>query len=469
MANKTVETLTDLDAVTSNWRYPLRSCRSAVGHQPYDTYAPQTTFLQLGEVRTHRSVLDAMQYAGMTREERIHATTWSDMAPCINNTEHTVDPELVTDLEDKMKVWGYLMTQYNLKPGLRKFGEKGAKAAMDELTQLHIMDTWMAMDPSKITQEDCMRALSLLLFLKEKQTGKIKGCACINGAPQHEYIPKEEAASPTVSTESTFITAAIAVKEKRKVQCYDIPSAFGNTDMDKDLLMVLRGELANMMVQIVPQIYRKYVTVDRKGMPILYVKLQKALYGLMRASLLFYRKLRKELEDYGFEVNPYNPSVVNKVTEGGKQMTVIWHVDNLMGSCEDDFEFTKFSCYLDKLYQPKLSMHTGCKHDYLGVDMEFNDDGTLEASMIMYLKNVISEFPEIITGKSATPAADHLFTIRDEKEAKPLEEEQALAFHHTVARLLFMATRVRRDIQTAVAFLTTRVKSPDKDDWGKLK
>jgi len=32
-----------------------------------------------------------------------------------------------------------------------------------------------------------------------------------------------------------------------------------------------------------------------------------------------------------------------------------------------------------------------------------------------------------------------------------------------------MAAQARRDIQTAVAFLTTRVKSPDKDDWGKLK
>jgi hypothetical protein len=314
-----------------------------------------------------------------------------------------------------------------------------------------------------------MRALSSLLFLKEKQTGKIKGCACINGAPQRKYIPKEEAALPTVSTESTFITAAIAAKEKRKVQCYDIPSAFVHTDVDEDVLMVLRGELADMMVQIAPQIYRKYVTVDRKGTPILYVKLQKALYGLMQASLLFYRKLRKELEDYGFKVNPYDPCVANKVTECGKQMTVIWHVDNLMGSCENDFELTKFSCYLAKIYGPKLSMHTGRKHDYLGVDMEFNDDGTLEASMITYLKNVISEFPEVITGKSATPAADHLFTIRDEKEAKPLDKEQALAFHHTVAQLLFMATTVRRDIQTAVAFLTTRVKSPDKDDWGKLK
>jgi hypothetical protein len=32
-----------------------------------------------------------------------------------------------------------------------------------------------------------------------------------------------------------------------------------------------------------------------------------------------------------------------------------------------------------------------------------------------------------------------------------------------------MLTRARPNIQTAVAFLTTRVKSPDKDDWGKLK
>ena len=32
-----------------------------------------------------------------------------------------------------------------------------------------------------------------------------------------------------------------------------------------------------------------------------------------------------------------------------------------------------------------------------------------------------------------------------------------------------MATRARRDIQTAVAFLTTRVKNPGEDNWGKLK
>jgi hypothetical protein len=37
-----------------------------------------------------------------------------------------------------------------------------------------------------------------------------------------------------------------------------------------------------------------------------------------------------------------------------------------------------------------------------------------------------------------------------------------------VYQLLFAASRARRDIQTAVSFLTTPVKAPDEDDWGKL-
>ena len=35
--------------------------------------------------------------------------------------------------------------------------------------------------------------------------------------------------------------------------------------------------------------------------------------------------------------------------------------------------------------------------------------------------------------------------------------------------MLFLSSRARRDIQTAVSFLTMRVKKPDEDDWGKLK
>ena len=65
------------------------------------------------------------------------------------------------------------------------------------------------------------------------------------------------------------------------MRCYDVPSAFVNTEVDGDVIMVLKGDLADMMVQIAPEVYRKYITTDMKGTRALYVKLQKALYGLM--------------------------------------------------------------------------------------------------------------------------------------------------------------------------------------------
>ena len=120
----------------------------------------------------------------------------------------------------------------------------------------------------------------------------------------------------------------------------------------------------------------------------------------------------------------------------GKQLTVIWHVDDLMASCMVDFELTKLSCYLANIYGPKLMMHVGNKHDYLGVDLEFEQDGRLNVSMVNYLKNVIKAFPEQIVGRAVTPARERLFDIRDKEEVRPLEEERATAFHHTPAQLL---------------------------------
>ena len=133
----------------------------------------------------------------------------------------------------------------------------------------------------------------------------------MNGAPQRAYILKEDAPSPTVANESVFITSVIAAHEKRFVRCYDVSGAFLHTESDENVLIVLRRELAEMMVHIVAQIYQTYVKMDKNGTSILYLRLKKALYGLLRSSLLFYRNLCGELEEYGLEIKPYNSYVGN--------------------------------------------------------------------------------------------------------------------------------------------------------------
>jgi hypothetical protein len=47
--------------------------------------------------------------------------------------------------------------------------------------------------------------------------------------------------------------------------------------------------------------------------PVLYVKLRKAIYGTMKAALLFWTKLTNTIKGMGFEVNSYDECVCNKV------------------------------------------------------------------------------------------------------------------------------------------------------------
>ena len=103
------------------------------------------------------------------------------------------------------------------------------------------------------------------------------------------------------------------------------------------------------------------------------------------------------------------------------------------------------------------------------MDFDYSTPPTVKVSIIKYATLCLDDFPEIITSTSSSPAADHLFTVRYGGEAKLLPEEQAQQFHHSVAQLLFLCMRALPDLQTAISFLTKRVKNPDEDDWGKLK
>ena len=52
-----------------------------------------------------------------------------------------------------------------------------------------------------------------------------------------------------------------------------MPTGIVITYLIEDMLMVLKGELEEIMC-IAPQIYCKHITIDKKGTPVLYVKLQ---------------------------------------------------------------------------------------------------------------------------------------------------------------------------------------------------
>jgi hypothetical protein len=152
-------------------------------------------------------------------------------------------------------------------------------------------------------------------------------------------------------------------------------------------------------------------------------------------------------------------------------MTACWHVNDLKVSHIDLDSITKFGNWLSMTYKVSVATLRGKVHNYLGKIFDFTEKGKVAINMIKYIKNIISDFPEEITTIRTSLVEDHLFTVQDPLEAKPLpeEEQEAHIFHHDSAQLLFLSMRAKHDIQPVTAFLPTRVKSPNKDNWAKVK
>ena len=96
------------------------------------------------------------------------------------------------------------------------------------------------------------------------------------------------------------------------------------------------------MVRIDPLMYRKYVTYSENDVPMLYLRLSKALYGISMAVFLFCRRLYIRLKKLGFEINPYDPCVIKMVVPGGG-ITVCWYTGDFKTSHRDETIVNEFA------------------------------------------------------------------------------------------------------------------------------
>jgi hypothetical protein len=109
----------------------------------------------------------------------------------------------------------------------------------------------------------------------------------------------------------------------------------------------------------------------------------------------------------------------------------------------------------------------GDRHEYLGMVLDFSQNGTIIVDMCDYVAEMIEESLMVLGPKDTelTPAADDLFA---EGTGGPLTKDQADLFHRIAAKGLFVCKRAQPDTHTNVAVLCTRVKRPIEDDWKKM-
>ena len=175
-----------------------------------------------------------------------------------------------------------------------------------------------------------------------------------DGSKQRSYeeYEKFDGSSPTARTNSVIMTSVIDAHEGRSVAVIDVKSK-----NDQRIIMAIRGKTAELLVRLNPELYRPYIWYSKKRVPMLYVLVSEALYGMLRAALLFYRKIHSNLERMELKVNLYDPCVANPYVSGS-QCTVVWHVDDLNVSHQDEVVLTYFASKLAKRNQDKIKTKT---------------------------------------------------------------------------------------------------------------
>jgi hypothetical protein len=132
------------------------------------------------------------------------------------------------------------------------------------MLQLHDRKVMEPKHAAELTHAQKQEALAYLMFLKRKRCGKIKGRGCADDRKQLAYTAREDAASPTVATESVFLITVIDALEGRDIAVIDVPGAFMQADMDELVHVCFTGKMVDLLLEIDRNMYGPCVIKEGK-------------------------------------------------------------------------------------------------------------------------------------------------------------------------------------------------------------
>ena len=137
----------------------------------------------------------------------------------------------------------------------------------------------------------------------------------------------------------------------------------------------------------------------------------------------------------GFELNPYDCCMANKMINGS-QCTVCWYMDdNKVSHVSDEVN----SMIVDAIeeHSGKLARITGNKHTFLGMDVEMASKGKIAVSALQHINEAIEGLGEEIQGTAVNPAKSKLFAV--DHQSPKLRGSKKDTFHSVTAKVLWIS------------------------------
>ena len=130
-----------------------------------------------------------------------------------------------------------------------------------------------------------------------------------------------------VSLEDLLCTLIVDAQEVFDLCTSNVPEAYMNRYIPKDKILLINirgGGGINIICKVNPEC-EQHVRYGIGG-KVLFILIFREIFGCIESVLLWYNLFSTIIDILGFEMNPYDSCVANKVIEG-TQYTIPWYVD----------------------------------------------------------------------------------------------------------------------------------------------
>ena len=229
-------------------------------------------------------------------------------------------------------------------------------------------------------------------------------------------VDKIRSDSPTAHKDTLKLALSIAANEEFEVISGDIKSAF------------LQGRCLDHDVFVIPP-----AEANQTGKLWL---MQKAAYGLVDGSRMFYLELKDKLERIGMKTVSGDPALFSYHQAGKLSGLVCVHVDDLLVLGNESFKQVLRNKLFSVLHFSKVEQD---KFVYLGCEIEKIQNGDIELNQNEYIKNI------------------EKVDVPEERNSCRVNESERKEIRRVVGALLWVSLMTRPDLSFEVNSLSSRI------------
>lgn len=317
------------------------------------------------------------------------------------------------------------------------------EAMKEEISSLQKCGTWSLVDlPPNRKPIGCKWVFKKKVDVKG-MVSRYKARLVAQGFSQKYGEDYDQVFAPVVKYSTLRVLLSIAGKEKFLVRHLDAKTAFLNGVLDETIFM------------------QQPPGFEIDGQEKKVCLLKKGIYGLKQAARAWNQLIHSVLLDNNF-VQSEADSCMYVRGEWPSICYLLIYVDDILVITKSPKTVADVMQMLNSHFEMK---DLGDVKQYLGLEIEQDEDGNYSICQSSYIKKILSE-NGLTAAKGSEMALSPSYMKGGGNETILIDSSQ---YQKVIGCLLFVSVNSRPDVSASVSILARKVSKPTQEDWTELK